>query len=160
MDAAFVLVHSPSVGPATWQPVAERLPGPVVVPSLLDVADSAPPFWPRVVDLVRAAVAELPAGQRVSPADAVKMARIITSGANIPAIMTLTGAHHYKFIGIEVAPVNDQLYLRELVRFGSAVPSEQGSLADVPHDLVIDRCYLHSYPNHDMIRAIALNSAA
>ena len=65
MDPAFVLVHSPSVGPATWKPVAERLPGTVVVPSLLDVADAPPPFWPRVVELVAKAVAELPAGQPV-----------------------------------------------------------------------------------------------
>jgi hypothetical protein len=65
VDAAFVLVHSPSVGPATWKPVAERLPGPVLVPSLLDVADSPPPFWPRVVELVRKAISELPAGRPV-----------------------------------------------------------------------------------------------
>lgn len=65
MDAAFVLVHSPSVGPATWQPVAERLSGTVVVPSLLDVADSPAPYWPRVVELVRHAIAPLPAEQPV-----------------------------------------------------------------------------------------------
>jgi hypothetical protein len=68
VDAAFVLVHSPSVGPATWALVAARLraAGAVaVVPSLLDVADAAPPFWPRVVELVGEAVAGLPAGQPV-----------------------------------------------------------------------------------------------
>jgi len=51
----FVLVHSPSVGPRTWQPVADRLTGlgwDVVVPSLLHVAEGGPPFWPRVVDPV------------------------------------------------------------------------------------------------------------
>lgn len=64
MEAAFVLVHSPSVGPATWTPVAERLPG-ALVPSLLDVADSPPPFWPRVVEVVREAISSLPAGRPV-----------------------------------------------------------------------------------------------
>lgn len=66
MHPTVVLVHSPSVGPLTWTPVAARLatdPGwPAIVPSLLDVADAGPPFWPRVVELVTAAMADLPAG--------------------------------------------------------------------------------------------------
>ena len=68
MDAAYVLVHSPSVGPSTWAPVADRLRAAgatVVVPSLLDVAGAAPPFWPRVVELVSGAVEEVPPGQPV-----------------------------------------------------------------------------------------------
>jgi len=55
----FVLIHSPSVGPSTWTPVAERLAAAghdVVVPSLREVADAPPPFWPTVVDAVRAAL--------------------------------------------------------------------------------------------------------
>ncbi|MBG0565851.1 alpha/beta hydrolase [Actinoplanes aureus] len=64
MDAAFVLVHSPSVGPLTWQPVADRLTGSgriAVVPSLLGVADAGPPFWPAVVEAVTAgAPADVP----------------------------------------------------------------------------------------------------
>jgi hypothetical protein len=68
MDAAFVLVHSPSVGPSTWAPVAARLRAmgaAVVVPSLLGVADAEPPFWPRVAELVCGAAGELAAGQPV-----------------------------------------------------------------------------------------------
>ncbi|MFB7757916.1 alpha/beta hydrolase, partial [Streptomyces sp. NPDC056121] len=52
----FVLVHSPSVGPSTWHPVAEQLKArghQVRVPSLLHVGAGAPPFWPRVVSAVR-----------------------------------------------------------------------------------------------------------
>jgi len=58
MDPVFVLVHSPSVGPATWTAVAERLPH-SIVPSLLDVAGSGPPFWPKVAELITGAVARL-----------------------------------------------------------------------------------------------------
>jgi pimeloyl-ACP methyl ester carboxylesterase len=57
MAASFVLIHSPSVGPRTWQPVAHRLAAlgwAAAVPSLLNVTDHGPPFWPRVVDAVRA----------------------------------------------------------------------------------------------------------
>jgi hypothetical protein len=69
MDTAFVLVHSPSVGPSTWAPVAHRLQerGRVaVVPSLAGVADAGPPFWPFVVAAVRDAVARLPPEQPVA----------------------------------------------------------------------------------------------
>jgi hypothetical protein len=53
--AVFVLVHSPSVGPATWLPVARRLRDTAhqaLVPSLLGVGDGDPPYWRRVVDAV------------------------------------------------------------------------------------------------------------
>jgi pimeloyl-ACP methyl ester carboxylesterase len=62
MQPVFVLVHSPSVGPMTWTPVADRLRAAgfdSVVPSLLDVANARPPFWPRVVDDVTAAMGRL-----------------------------------------------------------------------------------------------------
>jgi hypothetical protein len=45
---AFVLVHSPLVGPSTWSPVAQALEERgrhVTVPSLSGVTDSTPPHW-------------------------------------------------------------------------------------------------------------------
>lgn len=68
MRPIFVLVHSPSVGPSTWRPVAERLVAAgyqVRVPSLLGVGSGAPPFWPRVVDAVRDDLRRVPAGRPV-----------------------------------------------------------------------------------------------
>ncbi|MFE2375733.1 alpha/beta hydrolase [Streptomyces sp. NPDC059398] len=62
----FVLVHSPSVGPSTWHPVAERLTAgghQVRVPSLLHVGAGGPPFWPRIVEAVRDGLADVPADQ-------------------------------------------------------------------------------------------------
>jgi hypothetical protein len=53
----FVLVHSPSVGPSTWLPVAGRLREAgyqAAVPSLLAIGAGGPPFWPHVVAAVRA----------------------------------------------------------------------------------------------------------
>jgi hypothetical protein len=60
--AVFVLVHSPSVGPATWQPVARCLAEAgerVTVPSLLAVGDGPPPYWVRVVAAVAAGLSGL-----------------------------------------------------------------------------------------------------
>ena len=68
MAASFVLIHSPSVGPRTWQPVAHRLAElgrDAAVPSLLHVADHGPPFWPRVVDAVVADLGTAEHGQRL-----------------------------------------------------------------------------------------------
>jgi hypothetical protein len=64
--AMFVLVHSPSVGPSTWSPVAERLTAfgcDVVVPSLLAVGEGGPPFWPRIVAAVDSELAGTGPGQ-------------------------------------------------------------------------------------------------
>ena len=59
---AFVLIHSPVLGPTTWSPVArelERRSRESAVPSLLDMADAAPPQWRHAADAVRAATAGL-----------------------------------------------------------------------------------------------------
>ncbi|MEO3871385.1 alpha/beta hydrolase [Nonomuraea sp. B12E4] len=57
METTFVLVHSPSVGPSTWAPVAESLERrghTAVVPDLTGVTTGGPPpYWPRVVEAVR-----------------------------------------------------------------------------------------------------------
>jgi pimeloyl-ACP methyl ester carboxylesterase len=66
--SVFVLVHSPSVGPSTWHPVASQLRGAgheAVVPSLLAVGDGEPPFWPNVPAAVRDGVSELDTSQPV-----------------------------------------------------------------------------------------------
>jgi pimeloyl-ACP methyl ester carboxylesterase len=64
----FLLVHSPSVGPSTWQPVASQLRDAgheAVVTSLLAVGDGEPPFWPKVPAAVRDGVAGLDTAQPV-----------------------------------------------------------------------------------------------
>jgi hypothetical protein len=64
MEPIIVLVHSPSVGPSTWRPVADLLTAAghrVRVPSLLEVAvGGEPPFWPRVASAVRDELKEIP----------------------------------------------------------------------------------------------------
>jgi hypothetical protein len=64
----FVLVHSPSVGPATWQPVAVRLSAAghqALVPSLLEVGEGEPPYWRRALAAVRAGLAGLTENQPI-----------------------------------------------------------------------------------------------
>lgn len=55
MRPVFVLLHSPALGPRSWQAVATALGvggEQVVVPSLAGVARGDPPYWPLVLDAV------------------------------------------------------------------------------------------------------------
>jgi hypothetical protein len=64
VEPLFVLVHSPSVGPATWAPVAAELARrgyDAVVPSLLEIGAGEPPAWRRVAAAVTDALAGIPA---------------------------------------------------------------------------------------------------
>jgi pimeloyl-ACP methyl ester carboxylesterase len=61
-EPAFVLVHSPLVGPTSWVPVAQELErrGRVaVVPSLVGVAEASEPQWRHVSTAVRKATSHL-----------------------------------------------------------------------------------------------------
>ncbi|WP_432994053.1 alpha/beta fold hydrolase [Dactylosporangium sp. CA-233914] len=69
MEIAYLLVHSPLLGPRSWTPVAQRLRAAgaaVVVPSLVGIGAGGPPFGPPVGEAVGAAARELPAGQPVA----------------------------------------------------------------------------------------------
>ena len=99
------------------------------------------------------ALSSLPAaGTRVSPADAASMPKIT---ANLdPVISADSGAHHYRFIGIEVVPTSGT-YLYSLFDLGSYATSS----AMTPHHIIIDRCYLHGDPTAGTRRGVAMNGA-
>jgi hypothetical protein len=103
-------------------------------------------------------IGSLPAeGSRVSPASAVAMARIVTNGL-WPTVRTAAAAHHYRFIGIEFTIAPAQLQNYGIVTLGEG-SSAQSSLTQVPHDIVIDRSYIHGNATVNVSRGIALNSA-
>lgn len=62
MTPAMVLVHSPSVGPATWAPCARILQAQgvdAVVPDLRHIGSGGPPYWPRIAATVAEAMGQL-----------------------------------------------------------------------------------------------------
>lgn len=62
MPAPLVLVHSPSVGPATWRRVAAALYArgiDAVVPNLTHIGHGGPPYWPRIATTVADAMGQL-----------------------------------------------------------------------------------------------------
>lgn len=95
---------------------------------------------------------DLPAaGRRVTPAVAARLAKI-QSPNNEPALRTAPRAHHWRVQLIEFPGARSS----DVILLGNGDQSQR-TLADVPSDLVIDRCYIHG-DERTQKRAIALNS--
>jgi PKD repeat protein len=112
-----------------------------------------------------------PPGFRVGPQDAASMPKILSSNA-VAALTTQTGAgavnaSYWRIIGVEFSVTATALADANitggagantgLVRLGD--PYET-SAANVSHDFVIDRCYIHGNPRMNTIRGINLNSGS
>ncbi|MFN0111077.1 MAG: hypothetical protein ACKVZH_19625 [Blastocatellia bacterium] len=93
-------------------------------------------------------------GTRISPENADALPKIVTPNV-ASAIGTGDGAHHYRLIGLEIGVTAEVDYSYDLVRLGG----ESAFDHPIPHDLIIDRCYIHGEKNTSISRGIALNSA-
>jgi hypothetical protein len=111
------------------------------------------------ITIESSALSSLPApGQRVGPQDAAFMPQI-TAPPFAPALQTAPGAHNYRFVGIEFLPETAATQGYDLIDLGDG-SSAQTSLAQVPHDLTLDQCYVHTWLDQSFKRGIALNSAS
>lgn len=110
--------------------------------------------------VIRSAASDacLPApGTRITSEHTDFLPKIISPNGRA-AIGTDEGAHHYRLIGLEISVVPEEEYNVNLVRLGDG--SSLQSLPDtVPHDLIVDRCYIHGNKMNNVARGIALNSA-
>jgi hypothetical protein len=111
-----------------------------------------------------------PPGTRVDPSDADVMPKLVAAGGSV--IRTAPGAHHYRFVGIEIRP-QDGVFLYNLVDLGVETPSRTArsvfetlglgprapSVDEVPHHIIFERCYLHGDPARGTRRGIAMNSS-
>lgn len=97
MNNAFVLIHSPLVGPLTWSLVAERMRQrgfEVLVPWLEDSPGSEEPFWKQHAESAEQALADVP--------HATSLTLVAHSGAGplLPAIRQslVHPVHAYVFV--------------------------------------------------------------
>jgi glycosyltransferase involved in cell wall biosynthesis len=95
----------------------------------------------------------VPAGRRVKPADARMMPKLIASRGNV--IEAEAGAHHYRFIGLEVAPAPG-VFVYHVIDLGT----DGSDPAAIPHDFDFQRMYVHGDPAKGSRRGFALNSAS
>ena len=96
--------------------------------------------------------AELAApGQRVQPAHTARMPRLVSDTE--PVLAAAPGAHHYRLIGVTIAP-SGGTFLRTLIDLGS----HARELSAVPHDIIVDRCLVRGDAQKGARRGIALNA--
>jgi len=100
-----------------------------------------------------------PPGTRVSPDQTSLMPRIVSGNIFYPAILTAAGAHHYRFVGIEIT-TSFSLTSATIVSLISLESfSGQTDFRQVPTDIVFDRCYIHGTPDGNVRRGIGMQSA-
>lgn len=95
-----------------------------------------------------------PPGTRVTFQHAGLMPKIVTAQNAQPAVRTETGAHHYRFIGIEFTAAPEVKRVSAIVE----VSHRSTKLEDVPAHFVFDRVYIHGHPKLDSQRGLAMNS--
>ena len=99
------------------------------------------------------ALGSLPSpGTRVTPARASLMPKIVSSNMN-PAIQTASAAHHYRFVGIEIATT-----WATTSSTAYAVVNLDG--APAPSNLTFDRCYIHGTSTGNLRNGLIINSAS
>jgi cellulose synthase/poly-beta-1,6-N-acetylglucosamine synthase-like glycosyltransferase len=92
------------------------------------------------------------AGTPVQPSARRPLPRLRAGSDSV--IVADPGAHHYRLVGLDIAP-DDGVFLTNVMLFGSG----SQTLADVPHDLDIERCVVHGDPAKGSRRGVALNGA-
>ncbi|MBI3231829.1 MAG: T9SS type A sorting domain-containing protein [Candidatus Doudnabacteria bacterium] len=106
--------------------------------------------------IISSAYSGLPAPcSRVSPSDAVNMPKIVANQASGATILTVSKAHHYRFVGIEFAPIINN-YLYNVVYIGNG----ESSAAAQPNNIVFDRCYIHGDSAKGSRRGVLMNGAS
>jgi hypothetical protein len=90
---------------------------------------------------------------RLTPAQTSLLAKIKSSNT-MSALTTAPRAHHWRLQFLEFQA--NSLGYGEIIAFGDANETDADR---VPHDLVIDRCYIHGDPTVGQKRGVALNSA-
>ena len=93
---------------------------------------------------------------RITPAKAVRLAKI-KSPNNAPSLATVPGSHHWRLLLLEFQ-ANWQGY-GEIMQLGDGSRA-QNTAAMVPHDIELDRLYIHGDPDFGQKRGVALNAAA
>jgi hypothetical protein len=103
---------------------------------------------------------ELPAGRRVTPADAPLMARLATPDSS-PVFLAPPGSHHWRLAGLDVTQ-SARTYTYDLIQLGDGdLTGAQHTVEAAPHHLRIERCFIHAIDSVTPLkRGIALNSAS
>ncbi|MDB4916314.1 MAG: Ig domain protein group 2 domain protein [Gemmatimonadetes bacterium] len=108
-----------------------------------------------------------PANFASLPAEGTRMTPLIAASLNLPmirspnsegAFKTAASANHYRIIGLDIGLATSQNQIYSIVAFESA--TGQNTLAQVPHDLVLDRSWVHGNAVQTVRRCVVINSGS
>jgi hypothetical protein len=99
---------------------------------------------------------QVPPNRRVTPADARLMPQLRATRPTVPLIRADSGAHGYRLVGLDLGVDAGVRRVTALVELGSG---DDTTVSTVPHDIVIDRSYLHGNDVGDYRRGVALNGS-
>ena len=99
--------------------------------------------------------AELPEGTRIGPAQTALLAKLQSSTPGEPVIQTAPSSHHYRFVGLDISTAKADVKVYDLVRIGDT----KQTTAEVPHNIVIDRSWIHGFDTQDVQRGVSLNGS-
>lgn len=93
--------------------------------------------------IISSELASLTEGTRVGPTDTTNMAKIVGTTSGAYALQTNGASKKVRICGLEITKTEDQASPVTLLRFGYKSNSQVTSYADLPTDIVVDRCYIH-----------------
>lgn len=154
------IIHVPA-GADLQQAIDRARPGDAIVlaPGATYIGNFRLPVKPgsQLITIRTAHHDALPrAGQRVSPAHAPLLAKLKSPNRQ-PALQTAPGAHHWRLQLLEFVANEDGA--GDIITLGDGSRAQKAS-ADVPREIVIDRCFVHGDPVKGQKRGIALNSGS
>ena len=94
-------------------------------------------------------------GSRITQSNARAMAKVLSPNTS-PALTAASGANHYRLVGMEISVVDSVNLSYGILTIGQS----ETFTAKLPHDIIIDRCYIHGTPTGNVKRGIALNGAS
>jgi len=100
-----------------------------------------------------------PEGTRITPRFSTVMPKLVSQTNWGIALSTAPGAHHYRLVGIEITTAPTVAQTGAIVALGDG-SAAQKSLERVPHDLILDRVYVHGQASLNLQRCISMQSAS
>lgn len=96
-------------------------------------------------------------GNRVGPSNASLMPKLVTAGSNAPVFRVEKGAGYYRLSGLEVTAPSSVSGINALIYLHVNSPA---SVADLAHNIVIDRSYVHGHRTMQLTRCVLMNAAS
>jgi len=106
--------------------------------------------------LVRSATVPVSAGTRMTPSAASNLAKIVTASSDA-AIKTNGASSNWRFVALDVSHKQGAAFNYGIVVLGRG---DEKSLSVLPHNIVLDRMYIHGSTTDGNSRCVAFNGIA